>query len=380
MVQILVNERWSVWSIPAKGNVRTHVRIELIAHHVGPIRAPFVGGVESLTFYLARWLADRGHDVTMHAPPGSLVPGVEMRPLELCAPIDELARADVSMPPDRFMDAHHAYQQLMLALAEDCDADVVHSHSLHYLPVAMRSLVPAPMALTLHCPPTPWLCSALTSAARLPWITAVSDATRSAWAPAVAVDQVITNGIDLDAWPVGPGGRDAVWAGRIVKEKAPHLAIDAARAAGLRLLLAGPIIDRAYWAAEVVPRLGPDVEYAGHLDHADLARLVGASAVLLMTPVWEEPFGLVAAEAMASGTPVAAFGRGGVGALISARAGCLAPRDDVAALAAAAQHACGLDRALVRREAEARLGIDAMGLAYEAFYEQIAAAADLLAA
>lgn len=356
------------------------MRIELIAHHVGPIRAPFVGGVESLTFYLAGWLARRGHDVTMHAPAGSAVPGVEVRPLALTAPLDDLARADVSMPPGRFMDAHHAYQTLMLELAEDCDADVVHSHSLHYLPVAMRPLLRMPMALTLHCPPTPWLRSALLTTAPLPSITAVSETTRAAWAPGVAVDRVIPNGIDLDAWAVGPGGPDAAWAGRIVAEKAPHLAIDAARAAGLRLRMAGPVIDRAYWRAEVEPRLGPDAEYLGHLDHADLAGLVGASAVLLMTPAWEEPFGLVAAEAMASGTPVAAFDRGGVRGVVCGATGCLAPAGDVRALAVAALRAAQFDRAGVRRRAEERLGIDAMGRAYEAFYERIAAGADLLVA
>ncbi len=355
------------------------MRIAFIAHHVAPIRPPFVGGVESLTYYLARWLARRGHEVTMHAPPETRVDGVEVRPLELAAPLDDVARADVSMPPGRFMDAHHAYQQRMLELASCCDADVVHSHSLHYLPVAMRSLIAAPMVLTLHTPPTPWLQSALLTTARLPWLTAVSEATRSAWAPGVRIDQVIANGIDLDAFAVGPGGPDAAWAGRIVAEKAPHLAIEAARAAGLRLRLAGPIIDRVYWAAEVRPRLGDGIEYVGHLDHGDLASLIGHSGVLLMTPVWEEPFGLVAAEAMASGTPVAAFDRGGVGKVVGPAAGCLAPRDDVRALAAAAQRAMALDRAGVRGHARAHLGIDAMGEAYEAFYARIADSAVLAA-
>lgn len=351
------------------------LRIALVAHHVAPISPPFGGGVESLTWYLARWLAERGHDVVLHAPPGSEVPGVELRELELAPRLSEAARADVSMPPDAFMSAHHAYQRLMLELAEDRRIDLVHSHSLHYLPVAMASLLAAPMLLTLHTPPTPWLESALrahrAAGGNAPQLSAVSPATRALWADVVDVPDVVVNGVDLDAWPCGPGGDAAVWFGRIVPEKAPHLAIDAAREAGLALRLAGPVIDRAYFDAEVAPRLGDDAVHVGHLDHVALAELVGASRVALLTPVWDEPFGLAAAEAIACGTPVAGFARGGLPALVGEAGGRLVPGSSPAALAAAALEAASLPRPGVRAHAEAALGIEAMGRGYEALYERM---------
>ena len=352
---------------------RRTLRIGLIAHHVAPISPPFAGGVESLTWYLARWLARRGHEVTLYAPPGSAVPGVTVRELELDPPLCTASRADVSMPPPAFMGAHHAYQQLMLELAASPRCDVVHCHALHYLPVAMAPLLPVPMLLTLHTPPTPWLESALRSRAHAgaPHLSAVSGATRDLWEPVVRVDDVVVNGVDLGAWRVGRGGSGAAWWGRIVPEKAPHLAIDAARAAGMPLRLAGPIVDRAYYAAEVEPRLGPDAVHLGHLDHAELASLVGESAVALMTPEWEEPFGLVAAEAIAAGTPVAAFARGGLIDIVSPSSGRLARPGDVDALARAMVDAAQLDRNLVRADAELRLGIEAMGQGYEALYERI---------
>jgi glycosyltransferase involved in cell wall biosynthesis len=350
------------------------VKLAVIAHHVAPIRPPFAGGVESLTWYLTRWLAERGHEVVLFALPSSEVPGVEVRELAIDVELSPMARADVSMPPDAFIAAHHAYSDVMAGLADDPEGfDLVHVNSLHYLPVLMAPLVPVPTLLTLHTPPTPWLESALLTRRSAPALSAVSTATAAMWSGVVHVPDVVRNGVDHAGWPAGPGGTDLVWCGRMVPEKAPHLAIDAAGLAGLRLRLAGPIVDPAYWEAEVAPRLDDRIHYVGHLDHRALADLVGRSRVALMTPAWEEPFGLVAAEAMATGTPVAAFARGGLTEIVTPDVGALARPGDVASLAAAIERAARLPRREVRAAARRRLGIDAMGVGYERLYAKILA-------
>ena len=88
---------------------------------------------------------------------------------------------------------------------------------------------------------------------------------------------IILNGVDPDVWRAGPGGVDAVWSGRLVPEKAPHLAIDAARRAGRAITVAGPVLDKPYFDREIRPRLGDEVRYVGHLDQRRLCDLVGAS-------------------------------------------------------------------------------------------------------
>ncbi len=346
------------------------MRIGIVGHHVAPIRPPFAGGVESHTHYLARWLTEAGHEVTLFALEGSAIGGVRVVPLQMRPRISDTARGDVSMPPRAFMDAHCAYQSLLVELHGHCPFDVVHLQTLHYLPVAMAALLPVPAVLTLHCPPTPWLEAALLArtGGRL-WPTAVSEYTATQWRHVAPTARVIPNGIDPVHWPAGPGGRSAFWSGRIVPEKAPHLAIQAARRAGLELRVAGPIYDEAYFREFVEPELGPGVTYLGHLGHADLARAVGGSGVALVTPAWEEPFGLVAAEAMTTGTPVAGFARGGLPDVVGSGGVLVAP-GDVDALADAARAALALDRRAVRQAAVSRLGIDAMGAAYLGLYER----------
>ena len=155
-----------------------------------------------------------------------------------------------------------------------------------------------------------------------------------------------------------------MWFGRIVPEKAPHLAILAARRAGARLLLAGRIGDATYFAREVQPLLGDGIDYVGALHHAELCDLVGASSVALVTPVWSEPFGLVMAETLMTGTPLAAFDSGGTSEVLAGMPGtAIVPAGDVEALAHAAtalagRSGLGFSRLRVRAAAKARYSLE----------------------
>ena len=106
---------------------------------------------------------------------------------------------------------------------------------------------------------------------------------------------------------------------------------------------------------------GPDVRYAGHLESVELAAMVGDAEVALVTPCWEEPFGLVAIEALACGTPVAAFARGALPEILDARTGALARPGDAADLAGRIEAAPRGSRAAdCRRRVERRFSLSAM--------------------
>ena len=131
------------------------MHVVMIAASRFPLKEPFAGGLESLTWHLCRGLHDRGIRVSVFAGRGSDprlgVRELVTRPLALSA----AARQDVSMPPAAWLGEHHAYLQVMLELQARGDVDVIHNNSLHHLPVAMAAACAAPMVTTLHTPPTP---------------------------------------------------------------------------------------------------------------------------------------------------------------------------------------------------------------------------------
>jgi glycosyltransferase involved in cell wall biosynthesis len=106
-----------------------------------------------------------------------------------------------------------------------------------------------------------------------------------------------------------------VFLGRIEEIKGAHLAIEVARRAGRKLILAGniPPEHRSWFQAHIASHLdGEHIRYAGPVDDAQKSALLGSAGALLMPVLWEEPFGLVMIEAMACGTPVIGLRRGGV--------------------------------------------------------------------
>ncbi len=349
------------------------MRIALIAHLKYAICEPFAGGLEMHTHMLARSLRERGHDVTLFA---SLHSDAALGVEAICDETALLATGTAEANDVAFFREHHAYLTLMTMLRTR-RFDVIHNNSLHYLPVSMAETVATPMLTTLHTPPFCWLESGIrlgrSGAGRF---AAVSAATARMWGHVVTSDHIVPNGIDLTHFPYrSRPDPDAylVWYGRIVPEKGLELAMDAARLAGLPLRIAGPVSDPDYYERSIAPRLGANAIHVGHLEHRALARLIGGARASLCSPRWEEPYGLVVAEALSCGTPVAAFRRGGVPELLDESCGVLAAPDDPDALAAAARTAMTLDRAACRRRAERHCDADVMVDAYEAIYREMTA-------
>lgn len=321
------------------------MRIALLAHLRHPIAPPFAGGLEAYTWHLAEGLSARGHDVTLFAAGDSDRRFV----IDPVIPVHhEASFPGMEHRGDAGLKAH-----VDAGYAAACDRiaaggfDVLHNNSLSRLPLERHRTTAVPTVTSLHVPPYDalrWFVhESLTPGHR---ITATSRAHARGWWPdGVPQDvSVLANGIDPAAWPFQEeGDGSAVWCGRMARVKGPHHAVAAARRVGLPLTLFGPIEEPDYWQAEVAPLLGGPIRYGGHCDGATLARRIGRASVFLFTPCWDEPFGLVAVEAMACGLPVAGFAMGAAEEVVG-EAGRLVSAGDEAALAGAIGAALAIPR------------------------------------
>jgi glycosyltransferase involved in cell wall biosynthesis len=333
------------------------VRIAVVASPVTPLRPAQLGGAQAFICDLAAGLVARGHDVTLHCAEGSEVAGVKLATVP--APLD--AKAALVMPggasPPPAPGVAVALEAMFEAIAAE-RVDVVSQHAFDA--PAFELARGLPVLHTLHLPP---IVDAVVAAARdVPpsQLATVSRSCLESWRSAgVEVGQVLPNGVGDIPVKFSPV-RAALIAGRISPEKGIEHAIEAARAAGLDVRIAGAHYDPAY---EV--DLSGTVQF-GSLPREELRRLMAQSAVVICAVRWEEPFGMVAAEAQMAGCPVAAYRRGAMPEVVEEGvSGFLAEPDDVGALTEAVRQCLALDRAAVMSSARRRVRLDAALDRYE---------------
>ena len=282
------------------------MRIALIGPPFIEIPPRRYGGTELFIANLARELYARGHDVTVYGNGDSRLP---------CRVRSIYEHAD--WPPgssvrSQLKNADHTAWAVHEAAA---DSDVIHLNDLVGLP--MTRFVDAPVALTIHHPHEPVLTEQYE---RYPDVYYVAIAGWLANLEPMPRVTVIRHGIPVTDYTCSARKEDYVaFLGRMAPCKGPHLAIDAARRAGIPIKLAGEIqpVFQDYWDQEIVPRLdAPDVEYIGEADFDIKTTRLSRARALLFPIQWDEPFGLVMIEAMACGTPVLAFKGGAVAEVV----------------------------------------------------------------
>jgi glycosyltransferase involved in cell wall biosynthesis len=361
------------------------MRLTLVAPLVTSLRAAQLGGAQAVVADLARGLTERGVDVELVAAPGSDVPGVRMRPAPggpfpeaLLHPGSGTQHVDPASGWPSIQAA--AYLGIAAALRHQAaPPDAVHAHAMDWAAFYALAAAGLPTVHTLHLPPIDRAAAEAAHAAAAsparPRFVAVSRSSARQWRGIVPVDAVITNGVDPESIPFSAAPQQdlAIVAGRISPEKGTHLAIAAARRAGMRVLLVGGVYDRAYFEEQVAPLLDDAVEVRGAQPRQRLAMLYGRAAVALVASLWEEPFGMVALEANLAGTPVAGFARGGLPEAVGSGGGVLIERTTAAALARAIPRAIALDRRGVRRQAARRHPLSRTLDRYQRLYEATAA-------
>ncbi len=348
----------------------SRMRIAVTADPYLPVPPTHYGGIERVIDLLVGELAGRGHEVSLIAHPDSrtsarLIPYGRPPHVGWSARVVELAQVGAALWTLRH------------------EVDVIHSFGrlAALLPVLpMRRL---PKIQSYQRDGVPW--ASVHRARRLAGSSlAFTGCSTSVYRAAPGDEsaagrwRTIFNGVDIARY----GCRSAVrpdaplmFLGRLDPIKGAHHAIAIARASGRRLTIAGNQVtagpDTGYFAARIAPHLDGDrVRYVGPVDDAAKDVLLGESAALLMPIEWEEPFGIVMAEACACGTPVIAFARGSVPEVVRDGVNgftCRTVEEAVAAVAALP----AIDRARVRADCEARFSALVIVDQYERLYESM---------
>lgn len=329
-----------------------------------PVPPPAYGGIEEVVRLLCDGLIGNGHEVTLFAPPGS----------RSSASVDTMLEEPY---PDDIQKAQHEVDHVSRAFARIDEAradgrpyDVVHDHTGH-VALAMADRMETPLVHTLHGPFDEAACRFYAQHGQKACIVAISQAQLDDAPPEMGGGRVVHNPIDIGEWTFEPSKDDyLLWIGRMSPDKGPHRAIAAAREAGARLVMAGPVQpgQEQFFAEEVEPHLGSDgVEYVGEAGADDKRVLYQGARALLMPIRWQEPFGLVMVEALACGTPVIAFPEGSAPEVVEdGRTGFVV--EDEHAMAAAVDRLDEIDPEQCRRSCEERFSVPAVVAGYEAVY------------
>jgi glycosyltransferase involved in cell wall biosynthesis len=312
-----------------------------------------------VTSLLTEGLVARGVDVTLFATADSLTAGR----LHAVAP--------AGYEEDPTIDAK-VWGSLHIAQVFEHagEFDLIHNQ-FDFPPLCYARMTETPLLTTIHGFSSPAILPVYRRYNGASHYVSISDADRD---PGLDYIATIYHGIDIERFTLRETPDDyLLYFGRIHHDKGAREAIEIARRAGKRLVMAGIIQDREYYEREVVPHLGSGaVEYIGSVGPDRRDEILGGALALLHPINFNEPFGLSVVEANACGTPVIAFNRGSMPELIEpGRNGALV--EDVGEAVSAVATIGRIDRLACRAVVEERFTVERMVDAYIDVYRRIIA-------
>lgn len=365
------------------------MRIAHIAPPWIPVPPKNYGGTEHVIFQLVEAQVAQGHTVTLFAPEDAKTSARQISFLPQ-------ALRECDIPWQSHAKAlYHTYKAVEYLKDHVKDFDILHTHlssttDLYLFPLTSR--LPLPHVNTLHSQ-FPFdrengksQCENA-DACFMEWISQVpmvaisqhAKREESKKAPLRIID-VVHHGINVKDFPTPTLSPDTffVWLGRLVPEKGAHLAIEAAHKARVPLILAG-IVDeyipasKEYFEKQIRPHLdGRQISFIGPVDFEQRNALLHQARGMLNPLQWEEPFGMVMIEAMATGCPVIAFPRGAAREIIpNEMLGFLA--QDVDEMVKDIRRIDTIDRWAVRKYVETHFSAESMSKNYQSVYKKVIA-------
>lgn len=269
----------------------------------------FSGAAERIAWEVAEELVKRKHEVTLYASGDSQTSACLQ-----C--VTKKATSIHNKPVEYYLDYEHLLVSQAYIDAKKGNFDIIHSHltsrTAFYAP-----LVDIPTVVTLHSPLTGQAGRVLLKRPKDQYYVSISNAQR-AFMPDLNFVSTVYHGIDVENFPYCSSAEEyLVFAGRIVPQKGVVEAIDTAILTNSKMVILGLVDEdeNSYYHQEVLPLLNKYssiITVKGKTDFQELKKIISQAKALIFPIKWEEPFGLVMIEAMATGTPVVAFARGAV--------------------------------------------------------------------
>ena len=285
------------------------------------------GGLELVTFNIAKGLAKRGHDITLIAPEGStsdgfrlfttgIPTGMQVNWLETerehslkYKELIETENFDVILdstwfslvygfkkqnPKQKIAHVHHGHMSYNPNFATNHPDWYQYPSWVHYV----TSITPTPNLIAI----SNWM-------------------KRMYLAQFKIFSRVAYNGIDTDIYKYDPNAEVTnrlLFVGRIDELKRPDIAIEVAEKAGLPLDILGSVNWSAHkdYAERQIERVKKIGNVYLEADTSAKVKLMQQAKAVLVPSTFGEPFGLVVAEALACGTPVIAIDDGGINEML----------------------------------------------------------------
>ena len=260
------------------------------------------GPWEQVASNIAEGLVKNGINVTLFATGDSITRG---KLESVCAKGYE---------DDRTQDAKVLECLHISNLMEKADQfDIIHNN-FDFLPLTYSGLIKTPVITTIHGFSSTQIVPVYKKYNSKGYYVSISHADRSDELDYIGT---VYNGLKIDDFQFNNAPGDyLLYFGRIHPDKGTAKAIEIAKKAKRKLIIAGLVQDTNYFREKVEPQLSPQIEYVGNAEPAKRNELLGNALALLHPISFNEPFGMSVAEAMLCGTPVIAFNRGSMPELI----------------------------------------------------------------
>lgn len=330
------------------------LKIAITADPFIPVPPVNYGGIERIIHFLAEGLKQRGHEVI------------------LVAHHESDAKVDIVPYP---VAGSHLKNIITVNKLRSFKPDVIHSFSrLAYLLPFLTSTIPKLMSYQREPTISQVKKAVLLARNNTLSFTGCSDYISNQIKP-FASAYTVYNGVNMDIYQVNNKVEEdapLIFLGRIEHIKGAHIAVEVASKSKHKLIIAGniPKGHQAYFDEQIKPFLNDEITYVGPVNDQQKNELLRTAKAFLMPILWNEPFGIVMAEAMACGTPVIGFDRGSVPEVVKHGLNGFSC-ENTEEMIELVNHLSCIDRKEVRKDAETKFSSDVIIDEYLTIYKKL---------